>query len=208
MAAATSSGSPMRPRAVDADTASSCSFHSASASLVLTTPGATALTRIFGDNSKSQLLGEVDQRSLRRVVRSDTCLECHTADRGGVDHGSTVLTHPGSRCQAGPQDWSPHVDVEGLGEARVILVDDRPERRVGARVVHQDVETAETLDRLLDALAGGILVRRVRRRRWRCRSPARQPHLRIPVSAKSVRRFRPPPQSPARSLARCPAMRR
>ena len=55
-AAATSSGSPIRFSAVDAATCGSWSFHSASASRVRTTPGATALTRIFGESSSASCL--------------------------------------------------------------------------------------------------------------------------------------------------------
>ncbi len=46
----------MRPSGVEAATRGSWSFHSASASLVLTTPGATALTRTIGDNSSASCL--------------------------------------------------------------------------------------------------------------------------------------------------------
>ena len=53
MAAPISSGEPIRLSGVVAATCSSFSFHNASASLVRTTPGATAFTLILGDSSSA-----------------------------------------------------------------------------------------------------------------------------------------------------------
>lgn len=56
IATATSSGSPIRFSAMAAASSCSCSFYNPSASLVRTTPGATELTRIFGERSNASCL--------------------------------------------------------------------------------------------------------------------------------------------------------
>ena len=82
----------------------------------------------------------------------------HAADRGGVDDGTAVLTHPGLDRERRPQQRRPQVDLKNLGEPSVILLDQRAVCRVGAGVVDQDVDAAEAVKCQVDAAFGSILL--------------------------------------------------
>ncbi|AEJ47728.1 hypothetical protein CCDC5079_2538 [Mycobacterium tuberculosis CCDC5079] len=72
-----------------------------------------------------------------------------------------VLAHPRRHDERGPHQRCPQVDVEDLGEAGVVLLEQRTVSRVGSGVVDQDVNAAEALEGEVHTTPGGILVDRV-----------------------------------------------
>jgi hypothetical protein len=111
---------------------------------------------------EGEVPGDVDQRGLARVVDAHVLGHPDAADRAGVHDGPAVRAHPRANRERGPQDRRPQVGVHHLGEARVILVDQRAVRRVGAGVADQDVQAAEPLDRERDTPPRRVLVGGVR----------------------------------------------
>src|SRR5271170_7563295 len=63
---------------------------------------------------EGQLLGDVDQRRLARVVDAEVLRYGDAADRAYVDHRTAVFPHPRTYGERGPHDRRPHVQVEDL----------------------------------------------------------------------------------------------
>ncbi len=93
-----------------------------------------------------QLARQVDQRRLRDVVGADEGRRAQAADGGDVQHHSASLAHavpPGRLTEAErPGD----VRVPDLRDRAELGIDQRPEDRVGRRVVHEDVDRPELGD--------------------------------------------------------------
>ena len=130
---------------------------------VFTSPGAMPTTRV-GPELVGELAGEVDQRRLRHVVHTEPELGAQAADRRDVDDRRPACSRtPCSprllRQKSGPRRLTSNVlsYVDGVDVERRAVVG------VGGRVVDEDVESAEPLDRRVDARRR----RRRGRRRWR-----------------------------------------
>ena len=150
MRGATSSGSPTRPRGCTR-AAKSSSARSAPASRVRTTAGAIALTQ-------GELPGQVDETRLGDVVRAHHPAGSETGDRRHVDDGPAVLSHPCLVCAPDPEQRGPEVDGPGLVQGTQVDLHEITGGRVGAGVVHQDVEGTEPLDGGRRRRLGGFLV--------------------------------------------------
>lgn len=160
-ALAMSAGSPIRPSAMVAANGSSWSFHSASASLVRTTPGQIAFTRMRGESSSASCLVTWISAALVALympMAGDWCIPPMEA---------VLTTAP--PCSPIHAVTTSEVHISGahrltskiLAKPGVVLLEQRTVSRVGSGVVDQDVNAAEALEGEVHTTPGGILVDRV-----------------------------------------------
>ena len=149
----------MRPRGVVASTMSSCSFQSGSEIWVRMMPGATALTRTFGESSSARHRVKMDEGCLGGRVEVQVPPHRHGGARGVVDDHATALPHRRVPRQSSPQEGSPHVHPERRVEHGVVDLGQRPVGVAVARIVHEDVDPAEAIDRGVDAAPRSFLIR-------------------------------------------------
>ncbi len=96
------------------------------------------------------LLGQMDERRLGDVVNADVRMCTKAANRRDVDDDTAVLFHVLVPAQLAEHQGSGQVDFERLVPAGEVSVDDWSVVGPSARVVHQDVDAAETLHACAD----------------------------------------------------------
>jgi hypothetical protein len=69
-----------------------------------------------------------------------------------VDNGAAPTSHAALPHELGPQQGAELVDGHGLLSSDAVKAHERPEVRVGGRVVDQDVDRPEALDRSINAV--------------------------------------------------------
>ena len=102
------------------------------------------------------MAGEVDERCLREVVDAKGSLGAQAADRGDVDDHARLVAQRLLPRRLAPEQRTAQVDLKGLVESTSVNAQRRPVVGVGRRVVDEDVEPAEPLDRCRDTRLCGV----------------------------------------------------